>query len=334
MQNLEAEDITEKKSEQALLEGARCLIEYIKIHGLNNQSFEIINYLANETIERISQKQDGWQFTNEAIYKAIVGNKAADYSSWFSRYWKKVDEISRIGLEDFARENGYKHFAWIEKKSGGGSGNQSLYFLAEKPVQANVKQSLTNLKSDINYIEITNVSPSWWAKWLFNQGNSATGWRKMIYVLYPIAELIVVFILGSFLWIIAMLNKNPLNAQHVALFLFIIILLLYVRNTLIKWSKIVEDRIVMASDNLLSWGEHDVCLDLVTSPDKKTKILRLVKYASKCPICETEIILDKGEPDFPRRIVGRCKESPREHVYSFDRVTLSGNKLRYPSEHL
>lgn len=53
-----------------------------------------------------------------------------------------------------------------------------------------------------------------------------------------------------------------------------------------------------------------------------------IKYASQCPVCEAEVLLDKGEPDFPRRIVGRCQESPREHVYSFDRVTKTGMRLR------
>jgi hypothetical protein len=34
--------------------------------------------------------------------------------------------------------------------------------------------------------------------------------------------------------------------------------------------------------------------------------------------------LDRGEPDFPHRIIGRCEEHPREHVFSFDRSSKRG----------
>ena len=53
-----------------------------------------------------------------------------------------------------------------------------------------------------------------------------------------------------------------------------------------------------------------------------------MKYLGECPICGAEVLLDKGEPDFPRRLVGRCQESPREHIFSFDRVTKAGMKLK------
>jgi hypothetical protein len=321
MHNLEIDN------KQTLRSAASCLLEYIKIHGENNTSFEILTHLANETIQRIEQNQDSWQFTNEAIYKAIVGNKEIEYSSWFSRHWKKLNEVSLTGLESFAHKNGYKYFAWIEKIAGGGSRNQSLYFLVANPVK-NIDLLNADVKPDVQYIEITNVSPSWWAKWLFNQDNSATGWRKMIYVLYPVAEIIIAFISFIFLWLAISLNKNPLNTQDLAFFSCILILFFYVRYTLTQWSRLVDDRIIMAPENLMSWSEGHLNLELATTPDKKNKALRLVKYASQCPICEAEILLDKGEPDFPRRIVGRCKESPREHIYSFDRITLSGNKLR------
>jgi len=64
--------------------------------------------------------------------------------------------------------------------------------------------------------------------------------------------------------------------------------------------------------------------------DGDLRLIRLVRYSAPCPICGTTIYLDKGEPDFPRRLVGRCNESPREHVYSFDRVTQKGSVLRRP----
>jgi len=70
-----------------------------------------------------------------------------------------------------------------------------------------------------------------------------------------------------------------------------------------------------------------VVLDRVEIDGVRSIVLR--HYVADCPICQTtSITLAKGGPEFPRRIVGRCDNSPREHVFSFDRVTLEGGPLR------
>ena len=278
MQNLDAVIISETDTKQELLEGTECLLEYIKIHDENTTAYTILKYLLHQTIQRINQNQDGLQFTNEAIYKGIIGNKEVEYSSWLQPHWKRLERISLKGLETFAHEKGYKNFAWIDRKVGGGKSNQTQYFLVAKPAIKNTQQF--HLKYDVKYIEITNVSPSWWAKILFNQDNSASGWRKMVYVLYPIGEIIVGFILFILCWFLVAFSKNPLNAKDIAIFAFILLIFFYIRYTLINWSRLVEDRIVMASESLMSWNERNVCLELVTTEDKNNKFLRLIKYSS------------------------------------------------------
>lgn len=65
MQSIDMEKIDDKN---ALKEAVTCLLKYIHIHGENNKAFEILKHLANETVQRIDQHQEGRQFTNEAIY--------------------------------------------------------------------------------------------------------------------------------------------------------------------------------------------------------------------------------------------------------------------------
>jgi len=183
--NMQSVDMEKFDDKNALKEAVICLLEYIQIHGENNKAFEILKHLANETVQRIDQPQEGRQFTNEAFYRATVKNNQEndkfDYSSWFSRYWNKLNETSLDGLENFSLQNGYKHFAWISKKDGGGSGNSSKYFLYAIPVK-NTELLNTDVQNDIKYIEISNLTPSWWAKWLFNKNFSADGWRKKVYI--------------------------------------------------------------------------------------------------------------------------------------------------------
>lgn len=65
------------------------------------------------------------------------------------------------------------------------------------------------------------------------------------------------------------------------------------------------------------------------------KKVQLTKYVGLCPLCKAQVELEKGDPDFPGGIIGRCKESPRERIYSFDRVTKLGSFLgKMGSKHL
>lgn len=87
----------------------------------------------------------------------------------------------------------------------------------------------------------------------------------------------------------------------------------------------------MASDFFMSWGEISIVQELVTVEDQNRNFLykkvKLTKYVALCTICNAKVELARGEPDFPRRVIGRCKESPQEHVFSFDRVTKLGSFL-------
>jgi len=53
-----------------------------------------------------------------------------------------------------------------------------------------------------------------------------------------------------------------------------------------------------------------------------------VRYAATCPVCNARVQVESGGREFHGRLVGRCQESPDEHVFSFDRVTRAGKSLR------
>lgn len=93
-----------------------------------------------------------------------------------------------------------------------------------------------------------------------------------------------------------------------------------------RWGRLLDDRVLLLATNDLAAGEEGVILERERFEEKNFMVLR--RYVAPCPICHSATVrLSRGEPDFKRRIVGRCEESPREHVYSFDRVTLEGGPL-------
>ncbi|MGP5067830.1 hypothetical protein ACTXJ2_03540 [Psychrobacter alimentarius] len=62
----------------------------------------------------------------------------------------------------------------------------------------------------------------------------------------------------------------------------------------------------------------------------KLNVARVTEFTATCPICSGVIELVNGKPDQKQPLVGRCRESPHAHVYSFDRMTMKGYFLGVP----
>ncbi|MGM1051042.1 MAG: hypothetical protein ACQEXO_01425 [Pseudomonadota bacterium] len=56
--------------------------------------------------------------------------------------------------------------------------------------------------------------------------------------------------------------------------------------------------------------------------------IRAKKYSGVCPRCKGDVVVVGGGFEFPRRLVGRCLNSPAEHIYSFDISSEQGAPLR------
>jgi hypothetical protein len=55
--------------------------------------------------------------------------------------------------------------------------------------------------------------------------------------------------------------------------------------------------------------------------------IAIAEYSAPCPVCGGEIKVKDGDIEAPKWLVGRCRNSPRTHVYSFDPETLKGYQL-------
>lgn len=322
----------------ALREAANCLSAYLKIHGGTGRPFEILQYLADSTLQHLDAGKVP-HFKNLAIQDAVMGKMGKDASAWLSPLWKKLTTQTLIeraeGLEKFARDKKFNYYPWVGKiESTGGSGNQALYFLEAREVSregALASQTAKQPNVDITYIPAINLTPSWWARWLFDRNYSASGWRKSLYIWTPVVWILIAGFLSMFLWLILSRSNSPVTTRDLLYIMLSGAMIAYCRHIITRFLRLSDDRIMLAPDNLVGFREFGVCIELARprNLDKMhPRVLRLVKYASQCPTCNAEVLLDEGEPDFPRRIVGRCQESPREHVFSFDRATRTGIRLR------
>jgi hypothetical protein len=95
--------------------------------------------------------------------------------------------------------------------------------------------------------------------------------------------------------------------------------------------RLLDDRIGLAPEWMLHWKESGATVEILNGENADApRRIQVLRYTATCPVCGAMVKLDRGEPDFPRRLVGRCEDSPREHVFSFDRITRSGAALVVP----
>lgn len=330
-----ADDEASGADDHQLREAAECLRRYLLTHGKTNQLHDILRYLAEQTLVRLREGKPP-HFNYHTLQSAVVGRSNKDPSAWFSPHWKNLTGEFKTGagegLKAFAINEGFSVYPDFDKReSEGGAGNQALVFLVARPIEADAETASRKLRlphRDVDYIPVETIALAGWAKLLFDKNYVAEGWRKWLLISPALIWVLLLCLTGATLLYFLLQPNRPLATADLAVVIgaglaawFFWLRLRY----LVRW---VDDQIVMASESMLGFWEHGVCLELYRPQTGQQRRARIVKYAAQCPSCGAQILLDHGEPDFPRRLVGRCRNSPREHVFSFDKATLSGYRLR------
>jgi hypothetical protein len=318
-----------------LLALARCLEGYIESHGEQNQPFDVLRALATLTIERVERRKIGTRFTAGNILAAagIALPEGVNAGTKLSHGWKKLIDIlpaREKGIQDFARNQGLKCYPWPEKDKSEG-GRASLYFLTSRPLPENESINSEPLQpGEIAYIRELTPEPSWWAKPLIKNGYRLQGWRRWLFLSYGLGSIVLVAASLMLLW--GLLWSMPTwSFKDLAMSVFASVFVIFAFwLSLHPFFRLLDWRIVMAPAQLVALGEINVQMEIVRDPAPNGPgIIRLVRYASICPQCKAKIEIADGRKEFPNRLVGRCRENPAEHVYSFDRYTCRGRSLRH-----
>lgn len=88
----------------------------------------------------------------------------------------------------------------------------------------------------------------------------------------------------------------------------------------------IDDRIALATELWVGWGEEIAQLELGLDENKRRR-LQLVRYSAVCPVCAGTVELRYAQGANRRRLVGCCSEVPHEHVFTFDRILRTGRRL-------
>ena len=90
-----------------------------------------------------------------------------------------------------------------------------------------------------------------------------------------------------------------------------------------------QHRVIKAPMFFANINDDNADIEMYRNKDK-LNIARVTEFTAVCPICSGVIELANGRSDQKPPLVGRCKEAPHAHVYSFDRMTMKGYFLGVP----
>jgi hypothetical protein len=326
-----------------MTEVIQCFIKWLDSIPNDERAHQVLRALAQESLTKARLDENLRRFTNKDIVAAArvttneTANKWVDWNQSVLPYWNsKKDQI--IG---FARKQGLNAYPnigyYIPEK--GGRGIESRYWLIAEPLpeindeeqlltdEASSSAKQTNIRYQIE--ENGEVAPSWIARWLLHDGQIRLSIRLLV------AYFGLLLILFAFVVVLSLISWTGLSVPRPVTTLDLTTLISIFAVPYTVWLifikpclRLFDDRIVPAPELLVSFKEKSAQLELFKDGD--LRLIKLVRYTAPCPICGATLHLEDGAPDYPRRLVGRCYDSPREHIYSFDRATQKGTVLRSP----
>lgn len=308
------------------------LIAAIPFDRREKRAGKVITYLAVETMQAISQGMGVPRVPTKAIYLDLGGNPNQEPSSWLSPIWNEIEERHYPEIEpiliDLCRQAGLATYPTIEKDNG----KPAFYRIGWRAVpacnsgQVSIEEELP--KHAIRYKRDLSLKLSSTGKLFFSEGLRWTPFKRYSYLTWQLLFLVVVAAFDLLLWLLLWYSKGPLSGQELVVLSMALGMPVGAYWHFREIFRLFDDRIIIAPDWILSLKEFGATVEINRSKDPEMASTILVqRYTSICPICGWMIKLDRGGPDFPRRIVGRCEEHPREHVFSFDRMTKRGEPL-------
>lgn len=320
----------------------QCLIDWLESMPSDDKPHRILKALASESIKRVNfNDEEKLKFTAADIVAAARETPSTTDSKWINwsktvePFWKErgqqlINEARKRGLKSYPKPvristKGYHQTVYLIKAE---PLSEISYEVELEPSQEQLGKAVQQQTTILYEIaEDGEVKPSWGAKWLLHDGQIRLS--KQLLVAYFSLLLILFFcvVALSFISWTTLSVPQPVTARNLTTLISIFAIPYTVWLFFIKPSvRLFDDRIVPAPELLVSFKEKSAQLELFKDGD--LRLIKLVRYSAPCPICGATLHLEDGSPDYPRRLVGRCYDSPREHVYSFDRVTRKGTVLR------
>lgn len=310
--------------------------------GGNNRSAQVLALLAEDTANHLSSGHASPALDADTLRKYYYdkyGGRIPETpaSRWLPsapvlKWW----EARRAPLAQACRHAGLTTIPVLTSQAGGGRGNTTLYRLDFEPLpvgdeapEASSSGEAESWEAGIIRYQVEPVKAAWWLRPIIGEKPfRMRGWRGYLLVGLVVAEALTILAAWGFLFLV-LRGTRPLQVGDLGLLLSLLGVSWTWWHFMQPIIRLPIDRVTIGNDLLLAWSELHGQFRLTR--DAQSKWLggwfQLVRYRGTCPLCAGEVEIASGGKAFPDRLVGRCSDSPLEHVFSFDPVSLNGRSL-------
>ena len=313
------------------VQAATVVLAYLENTQLSVRSkpFEVLQYLAAETKKRASEGRST-DFSAQNLKAALAPDNAREAAGWLSPHWARLIEAEKQwgeGMVATARRQGLAFIPRLEKLQG----SPSVYRLRPEPLieGAEPERVPPVPEGGVFYTTESITAPGAFLSKALRAGIIPwTMFARASLLAVIMTSLISVLLLAWLLLYFGMRITRPLSPADITTGVVFLMLVAGVVSIFRFFGELFELRIMMAPALLTPMSKDNVTLELRRSRDDGPGELLLARYTSTCPVCGGSVELIEGGQVFRGRIVGRCRRSAREHVYSFDPARKVGRPLR------
>ena len=327
---------------------ARVLRTWLDQVGGNQRIPLVLEILCEETAKQIEKGYPSPMFDADTLRRFYFDKYEGRVPDSPASKWLSSGEVRRWWEQ---RQGAFEQACWaagvtlmpaLALQSGGGRSNPTQYRFDFNPLPTTSEEALEVLSSaaphQINVEEIRYQSEPANAAWWLMPIVGVAPFRMRSWRGYALAGLVMTEALVLFaVWVLIALmlqGSRPITASDVGLPLVATALSFTWWRLMRPIIRLPTDRVTVANDLFLAWSQLNGQLKLTR--DARSKVaggwFQLVRHYGTCPICSADVEITEGGRAFPGRIVGRCADSPLEHVFSFDPVSLSGSSLRHQTD--
>ncbi|MBS7819083.1 hypothetical protein J7624_07455 [Wohlfahrtiimonas chitiniclastica] len=317
------------------IETIEALYAILQTHKSLKKTDHCLRYLCECTL---NAHQKGEEFhglsrhTMKADYDDSKG--IADYvppanlNKWINQSMLN-QQCERIVLQNRAVFENIGYVPSIEGTNPqGGKGNENLMYIDIQPIAKETPPEEMDPTS-IRYHRTppANIKIAWYMRPFMHQGTFRNrSLRGMSF--YLMWFLLTLIALAGLLIIIV---GVALKTDHLTLWQLLYLSIpmgyfyLVMHYVTLPLFRLPEYRILKAPPWMIAMNQSSAEIEM--HRDEHSQITSLTQFIGECPICSAQVTLREGWKDQRLPLVGRCRESPFDHVYSFDRVEMTGRLL-------
>lgn len=320
-----------KEPGSALTQAGEVAIRYLEQTGqaMKNQSFMIFQHMA-EQAAKLGELHPHIEFEAAALKAIVTPDSSKDPSGWISQLWKELEKNQERwaqGMTETAKAMGFGFVPVLKKVPG----SPAKYLLLAEPVSESDAESkmVTVPQGALRYTSAAVAAPGAMIHATLRRGIVPNVRPLFIFVVASLVVLaLLVLVLGWRMLSLALQMNSPVTTAQVAYVFFWAGVALIIYRIFRFVGDLGDLGIVMAPDFMVPFKEDHVTLEVRRNPHDKEVNFAFVRYTAICPVCCGAVLLHDGQKEFKGRIVGRCRLSPREHVFTFDQRLHTGHPLR------